>query len=406
MRPRRAILLVVLIAAVVALTWALSKRTHPVDTPFSKVIRETVVSTLNTNGKVEPLEWGSARAERAGVVKRVYVQRGQTVRAGAPLVALDVREAASQLASAQAQIQEAQAQQQVINQGGRTVERSQIEGELASAKLELQAAQKDAATLERLVSKQAATRQELDTARQRVERAETHIRSLEQRRAALVGSTDKQIADARIKQAEASASLARSNLSLSSVSAPLAGTVYQFDLKIGSFVNAGDLVANIGKLDKVRVVVYVDEPDLGRVVKSMPVAITWDAMPNRQWKGIVERLPTQVIPLGSRQVGEVSCVIENPDRDLLPGTNINAEIQSKVVNDALTIPKEALRREGGKTGVYVLTPDDRLVWRNVKVGVSSYTKTQALSGVAEGDSVLLPTDKPVKDGARVNPVYP
>jgi multidrug efflux pump subunit AcrA (membrane-fusion protein) len=105
-------------------------------------------------------------------------------------------------------------------------------------------------------------------------------------------------------------------------------------------------------------------------------------------------------------VGEVSCVIENPDRDLLPGTNINAEIQSKVVTDALTIPKEALRREGGKTGVYALTPDDRVVWRNVKIGVSSYTKTQALSGVSEGDSVLLPTDKPIKDGARVNPVYP
>jgi HlyD family secretion protein len=405
-RPRRAILLVVLIGAVVALTWALSKRTHPVDTPFTKVARETVVSTLNTNGKVEPLEWASARAERAGVVKRVYVQRGQNVRAGAPLVALDVREAASQLATAQAQIQEAQAQEQVVNQGGRNVERTQIEGELAAARLELQAAQKDVATLERLVAKQAATRQELDTARQRVDRAETQIRSLDQRRAALVGATDKQIADARVKQAEASAALARSNLSLSTVSAPVAGTVYQFDLKIGSFVNAGDLVANIGKLDKVRVIVYVDEPDLGRVVKGEPVVITWDAMPNRQWKGAVDKLPTQVIPLGSRQVGEVSCVIENPDRDLLPGTNINAEIQSKVVTDALTIPKEALRREGGKTGVYVLTPDDRVAWRNVKIGVSSYTKTQALSGVAEGDSVLLPTDKPIKDGARVNPVYP
>jgi HlyD family secretion protein len=405
-RPRRAILLAVLIGAVVALTWALSKRTHPVDTPFTKVVRETVVSTLNTNGKVEPLEWASARAERAGVVKRVYVQRGQTVRTGAPLVALDVREAASQLATAQAQIQEAQAQEQVVNQGGRNVERTQIEGELASAKLELQVAQKDVATLERLVAKQAATRQELDAARQRVDRAETHIRALEQRRAALVGSTDKQIADARIKQAEAAAALARGNLSLSTVSAPIAGTVYQFDLKIGSFVNAGDLVANIGKLDKVRVIVYVDEPDLGRVVKGEPVVITWDAMPNRQWKGAVDKLPTQVIPLGSRQVGEVSCVIENPDRDLLPGTNINAEIQSKVVTDALTIPKEALRHEGGKTGVYVLTPGDRVAWRNVKVGVSSYTKTQALSGVAEGDSVLLPTDKPIKDGARVNPVYP
>ena len=133
--------------------------------------------------------------------------------------------------------------------------------------------------------------------------------------------------------------------------------------------------------------------------------ITWDALPGRTWKGRVDRLPTQIVPLGTRQVGEVSCLIENPDRDLLPGTNVNAEIQSAIVADALTIPKEAVRREGVRDGVLVLT-DDKVTWRGIKLGVASYTKAQVLSGLSEGDSIVLPTDKPVKSGSRVKPVYP
>ena len=104
--------------------------------------------------------------------------------------------------------------------------------------------------------------------------------------------------------------------------------MYQFDLKPGAFLNAGDPVATIGRLDRVRVTVYVDEPDLGSVAKGLPVFITWEAMRDRQWKGVVDQIPTQIVALGTRQVGEVVCVIENPDRDLLPGTNVDVKIVS------------------------------------------------------------------------------
>jgi hypothetical protein len=47
-----------------------------------------------------------------------------------------------------------------------------------------------------------------------------------------------------------------------------------------------------------------------------------------------------------------------------------------------------------------------VVWRPVKLGVSSYIKTEVISGLAEGDSVALPTEKPLKAGSKVDPVYP
>jgi HlyD family secretion protein len=396
---------VALVGTTIFVIWGFSRRTAPPEVNFVKVTRETIVSSLSTNGKVEPIEWASARAERAGVVEKVYVQRGQEIGRDAPLVTLDIRDATSALAAANSDIAQAQAQREVLRGGGRLQERTDIQNQLASARLTLQNAQRDLATLERLVGKQAATRQELDAARQKVEQTQLQIRSLEQRKSALVAPTDKSVADARLEAAQSSATLARRNLGLAIIRAPLAGTVYQFDLRRGSFVNPGDLVANVGRLDKVRVIVYVDEPDLGRIEKGVPVTITWDAAPGRQWKGVVDKLPTQVVPLGTRQVGEVSCVIDNPDRDLPPGANINAEIQSRVVQNAVTVPKVALRRDADVNFVFLLN-GERIVMRNVTLGVSSYTKAQVLKGLADGDSVALPSEKPLKDGLKVQPLYP
>jgi hypothetical protein len=176
-------------------------------------------------------------------------------------------------------------------------------------------------------------------------------------------------------------------------------------VRTGAYLNPGDEVASVGRMDKVRVSVHVDEPELGRVAQGMPVLITWDALPGRQWKGAVEKLPTEIIAVGPRQVGEVVCVIDNPGAELLPGTNINAEIRSRVVESALTIPKEALRREGNEFGVFLLR-GDQVAWRKLELGVSSITRTQVLEGLTDGDAIALPTDRPLRNGSAVRPFFP
>jgi HlyD family secretion protein len=312
--------------------------------------------------------------------------------------------ATAEVSKAQAAIQEAKTQQQVLEQGGRMAERQQADADLSRTKLDLEAARKNYQTLDRLVGKQAATRQELDAARQTVEQLQLRIQALEEHKKALVTGTDKEIARARLQEAESTAAIARTNLDLSIIRAPMDGTVYDFDLKQGSFVNAGDPIAKVGRLDRVRVTVYVDEPDLGKVRKGEVVNITWDGLPGHQWKGEVDKLATQIVPLGTRQVGEVGCVIENPQRDLIPNANINAEIQATVVKQALALPKEAIRREGSETGVFLLQ-GDRVMWRKIGLGVSNYTKSQVISGLSDGDAVALPTERPLKNGAKVAPVY-
>jgi HlyD family secretion protein len=400
----RNLLAILLIGTAVIVMWAAVKKAAPPEVNFTKSTRETLVSSLNTNGKVEPIEWMPVRAERAGLISRIWISRGQLVRKGDPLVELDTRVASADLSKAQAAIQEAQAQEKVLKQGGRVAERQQIDADLARARLDLDAAQKSYQAVERLVAKQAATRQELDSARQLVDQLQLRIQALEKNKAALVTGIDQEIAKARLQEAESAAAVAQTNLDLTVIRAPMDGTVYDFDLKQGSYLNPGDPIAKVGRLDRVRVTVYVDEPDLGRVREGEPVTITWDGLPFHQWKGKVDKLPSQIVPLGTRQVGEVGCIIENPDRELKPNANINADIEATVAENAVAIPKEAIRREGSDTGVLLLD-GDRLVWRKISLGISNYTKSQVLSGLNAGDAVALPSEKPIQSGLRVRPVF-
>jgi HlyD family secretion protein len=135
------------------------------------------------------------------------------------------------------------------------------------------------------------------------------------------------------------------------------------------------------------------------------VNITWDALPGRQWKGTVERKPSTIQALGSRQVGEVLCTVDNANRELAAGANVNAEIRTAVVENALVIPKETLRRDAG--GEYVLRLNgDRVERRAVRQGASSVTSVQVEQGLADGDAVARPTDTPLLPGDRVAPLLP
>jgi HlyD family secretion protein len=185
------------------------------------------------------------------------------------------------------------------------------------------------------------------------------------------------------------------------VRAPLTGVVYGLAVQRGAYLNIGDLVANVGQLDRLRVRVYVDEPELGRVAEGQPVTLTWQALPGKKWLGTVQRKATSIQALGSRQVGEVLCIIDNPGHELVPGTNVDAEIRTAVVESALVIPRETLRHDANGDYVFALK-GDTLERRQVKTGTSSVTQVQVVEGLAEGDQVALPSDNPVKAGDRVS----
>lgn len=399
----RLVLLLLLIALIAVVVWAYQRGHQPPEVPFAKAVRERLVSTLVTNGKGEPYQWSAVRAAGPGLVETVAVTRGQSVAAGALIATLDTSAMRGDVSAAEAAVAQARTQLATIEQGGSAGARVDIENSLARARLDLANAQRELEALQRLEKRSAATAQQVTEASTRVEQSKGEIAALERKRGALVDKSDRAAADARLQEAQARLEQARARLAGSRITSPVAGIVYELAARPGAYLNAGDLVASVGKLDRLRVRVYVDEPEMGRVQQGMPVTITWDAMPGREWKGAVETTPTQVISLGTRQVGEVICTIENPGMELPPGANVNAEIQTQVVENAITIPKEAVRRNAAnQVGVFVLS-GDTVQWRSVRLGASSVTRT-AVEGLAEGDAVALSTEQPLENGERVQPV--
>lgn len=401
---RTLLILGLLIAAAVAI-YVATRRAAPPSAPFAKAKRETLVSVLSTNGKTEPVEWVPVHAERAGRIRRVAVVRGQKVAAGAVLAVLDDEATAALMASAQARLEQAKAEVAVLERGGRAAELAEIDSLLKHTAVDRAAAQRELASLERLVAKQAAPRSELDTAKDRLAQLDGQVAAQQARRSTLVGQGDLVVAQARVRDAEAALAQARRQSEMASIRAPRGGVVYDLPARDGAWLEAGGLVARIGDMSRLRVTVYIDEPDLGRVRKGLPVTLTWDALQGRQWQGVVDQVPAQVIALGTRQVGEVVTVAENPQQDLPPGANINARIRAQVVDDAVTIPKAALRRENGQLGVFVLE-GGRLAWRVVEVGISSETRAEVRRGLKPGDLVALPSDRTLAVGEELTPVEP
>jgi HlyD family secretion protein len=397
------LMLLLVFPAVLLLWWAAARKESIPVVHFAVAKKETIQSIVSTNGKAEPVDFAAARAEIAGVVQSVLVERGQDVKQGQTLVVLDnVTERAS-LDTARAQLEQAKVDAAVSRQGGKESQLTDFEDRLRSAQFAVSEAERNLSALQRLYANHAATHEEVLAGEATLARAKLQVQAIENSKKTLVTTSDVNISAAKLRDAQAALALANHRLELTIIKAPIAGNVYQFDIRKGAYLELGALVAMIGNLDTMRVRVYVDEPDLGRVSQGLPVQITWEARPGQKWTGRVTQIPTEIVALGTRQVGVVACTIENPSHELLPGTNVDVAIISQVARDVVSIPKQALRSNSGRSGVFKLQ-GDHVSWQPVVAGVNSVTSVEMKSGLQLGDHVALPSEATLRNGARVKAV--
>jgi len=133
---KRHVLLILLLLLAAAVFWAYARKNEPPKVPFARVKRETLVSTLITNGKVEPLKYASVRVDTAGLVIRLPVKEGQRVAKGALLAELNALGLQAQLTGALARVEQAKADLDNIERGGRKADLAEIEKSLKRAKLD------------------------------------------------------------------------------------------------------------------------------------------------------------------------------------------------------------------------------------------------------------------------------
>jgi HlyD family secretion protein len=212
-----------------------------------------------------------------------------------------------------------------------------------------------------------------------------------------IGHAEAQVAEARAAVAASSDLLRNLN-----VSSPFAGMAYNLPVRRDSFVPAGDMLVEVADLHRVRVRAFVDEPEIGRLQKGQAVEVTWDALPGRSWKGTVEDLPTNVVQHGTRMVGEVTCVLDNSDLKLLPNTNVAVSIIQARHDNALTVPREAVRQDSDGKYVFQVV-NGKLMRRKVETSISNLTRVEITSGLPN-DAVLAlgaVNMQPLRDGTPV-----
>lgn len=370
-------------------------------------VRQNVVASISSNGKVEPISPFVMRAQLDTFVEKIHVVEGQNVKKGQPLLELNVRDAEAQLAQARAKLLRAQENLRVAKGGGQPADAAQASGALATAVAQRDRLQRTHDALLRLIDQHAATKDELaanDLELAKAQAEVTRLAAMKQQfdRSVTLDSTSAPLA---VQQAQSEVAALEGKVRDGHITAPSDGTLYSLPVKTGDYVHLGDLLAEMANLRQVRVRAFIDEPEIGALAPNQPVRITWEALPNRVWVGKTETVPKQVVARGSRSVGELLCTVDNDKLELLPNINVNVRINSKETDNVLAVPRGAVEGEGSKRYVYVVKHGDlgksKLERREIQVGIADSTNYEIISGLQPGEMVALPGDVELKDGMAV-----
>jgi HlyD family secretion protein len=369
------------------------------------VERGPIRSLISTNGKVEPIRNFEAHSPLATTVKRLLVKEGDHVRQGQLLLQLDDADLQSLAARAQAQMKSAQAGQAEVNTGGTHEELLTRDAQLIKDRNARDAAQRSLDALRRLQQQGAASAGEVKQAEDALQRAQADVTLQEQEQKDRYSQPEMAKVQALGLEAQAAYEAAEGALTKSSVRAPFDGVVYALPVKQGAYVQTGDMLLQEGDLSQMLVRTFVDEPDIGRLATGEKIEVTWDALPGRIWNGAVSTVPSTVKLRGTRNVGEVTCTLDNHDRHLLPNVNVGVTIITAEHSGVLTLLREAVRIDDTKPYVYEVV-DGELKHRGVEVSLQNLTRVEITAGLSEHSVVALSSAdaKPLTDGARVKVV--
>ncbi len=369
------------------------------------VQRGPIRSQISTNGKVEPVQNFESHAPIATTVKRLLVKEGDHVRKGQLLLELDNDDIRAQAARAQAQIKAAQANLAATKNSGTQEEVLTLNAQLAKTRAARETAQRNLDALKRLQQQGAASDGEVRQAETTLQSVQADLNLLEQKQKDRYSPPEVASTEAQAAQAQAVYESAEDALSKSSVRAPFDGIVYSLPVKLGAFVQAGDMLLQVADLSHVLVRAFVDEPDVGRLQIGQKVEVTWDAVPGRLWTGAVNSVPATVKRSGNRNVGETTCLIDNQDLRLLPNINVGVTIVVAEHSNVLTLQRDALHIEDNKPFVFRII-DNHLKRQSIEFSLQNLTRVEITSGLSEGDAVAMPAEetKPLSDGAPVKVV--
>ena len=408
------------------------KRTEGVVVNTETIKKHNLEAIVSASGKIQPKRFVNISADTTGRVTDLAVNEGDRVKKNQFLLQVDPRNLRSAVTRTQASLEAARSQTQ------------QLVASIDSAKTALKQAEDNLTRQQQLWKGGLTTREALDKAENDLKMRQSDLRSQEQQI---------QTQRLRMQQEEATLDTDRYNLSKVRIESPIDGIVTRRNIEegemvvIGTMNNAGTVLLTIADMSVIEAEVEVDETDIPTLTLGQTAKITIDAIPDKTFSGKVTEIGNSPIQTTAAAAGtqatnfKVVVTFDSEIKEVRPGFTCTAEITTATRKDVVGVPIQATTvrevvvddkgeivrepqtegtrrpRPGGVQaselkpgqsrkeleGVFVAR-DNKVQFVPIKTGIAGEKFFEVLSGLKDGDSVVVGPFSSVRelaDGAAV-----
>jgi len=354
----------------------------------TKVTRKTLQRQITLSSELVPFQEIDVYAKESGFVKNLYVDYGSRVQTGRLMAILEIPELEAELQVDQAAIKNA------------TDEVSRAEHELKRYQAQYRALHLEYTRLNGVFESQPGlvAQQEVDDAQGKDLAAASQVDAGE---SALEAAQSQLLVNkAKLVHDQALFAYAR-------ITAPFSGVVTQRYANLGTLMQAGTSsstqampLVKLSEDDLYRLVIPVPESSVRYIRVGDPVEVRVPSL-NRSFPGKVARFSLDVQE-GTRTM-HTEVDVPNPGRLLMPGMYAETTLTLEAKDNVLAVPLEAVTHEGDQTTVYVASPTGKVEVRVVTIGLETSTDAEVVSGLAEGEPVIVSDRSGLKPGEEVSP---
>jgi HlyD family secretion protein len=382
------VVVVVLVAVIAVVAHGSGAKIDP--SRIAKVTHEDIAKSVVATGKVTPITEVELKSKASGIVTKLYADANSNVKKGQLLAQLDQQEILAEVAAQKANLQAAEAS---VGTTKASIAQDRVTASAPDLPLYKEAYDRQLEMQKEGVVSQ----QSLDDSNRAYQAA---LNKRDQAQAQIgVDQAKLRQSEAQVAQARASLDQLDEQLSYTTIVSPIDGEVLSRDVQIGDAVSSilvlgstATQVMTLGDTHQVYVKGKVDESDIGHVYLGQPARIKVESFKDKTFIGKV----TKIVPLGVEKDNvttfEVWVSIDNPGGELKANMTANAEIILSEHKGVLTVPEQALIYDNsGKA--FVEIPDSKAKEGkkrvSVQAGISNGTRTEIVSGVKQGDEVVL-----------------
>jgi len=440
---RRKYFLLTILVTVALVGCQAQAQTKPTAPQTATIKRGNLTATISAAGTVTARSQVALMFQTSGQVKEIDVKVGDKVKVGQVLAKLDSTDLEVAVTKAQIALDTTQVQLQKTKEGPKPADIASAKASLASAQASYQATlnkyslsdaqlavaraqvDKAAATLQRAQlaynwesnnwldadptqSSQKTALDDAQTAHNLAQAAynqqaaginDSSLQSSVSQVAQAQSALDKLLntptpenvasAEAQVRQDEASLKQAQAQLAKASIMAPFDGTVADIYAQVGQWAGSSTQALALVDLSKLDLAITLAEVDVTKVKEGDQVQIMLDAVQGTVFTGTV----TEIDLVGTTTQGVVNYAatvsIDNPTDTIRPGMNASANIILEHREGVLLVPNRAVRSVGTRGKTVTVLYEGQLIDVPVTLGLSGDSQTEVVSGLQEGDAVLI-----------------